>query len=111
MLRARRSDAYGILLLPKGLKSGEKRPAWLPSTDWKADRRISRPKINNPSYNQYACKLAERGFITFSPQNPYIGQDKFRVLLRKAQPLGLTLFSFIIRQHERYWIGSPLSHS
>src|SRR5206468_6197070 len=34
-------------------------------------------------------------------QNPYIGQDKFRVLQRKANPLKLSLFSFIIRQHER----------
>src|SRR5205814_239208 len=33
--------------------------------------------------------------------NPYIGQDKFRVLQRKGNPLKLSLFSFIVRQHER----------
>ena len=29
------------------------------------------------------------------------GQDKFRVLQRKANPLKLSMFSFIVRQHER----------
>ena len=32
-------------------------------------------------------RLAERGFITFAPQNPYIGEDTFRTLQRKANPL------------------------
>ncbi|HPJ99199.1 MAG TPA: CocE/NonD family hydrolase, partial [Candidatus Hydrogenedentes bacterium] len=44
---------------------------------------------------------AERGFIVYAPQNPYIGGDAFRVLQRKANPLKLSLFSFIVRQHER----------
>jgi len=45
---------------------------WFASTDWKADPQdIADPKINNPSYNK-RLQLAERGFITFSPQNPYI---------------------------------------
>ena len=45
--------------------------------------------------------LVELGYIVYAPQNPYIGKDDFRVLQRKANPLGLSLFSFIIRQHER----------
>jgi cephalosporin-C deacetylase-like acetyl esterase len=45
--------------------------------------------------------LAERGYITFAPHNPYRGQDKFRVIQRKANPIGLTLFSVIISQHQR----------
>jgi hypothetical protein len=43
--------------------------------------------------------LAEQGFITFAPHNPYRGEDKFRVLQRKSNPLGRTLFSTIIGQH------------
>jgi cephalosporin-C deacetylase-like acetyl esterase len=94
--------AYGILLLPKDLKPGEKRPVVVCQHGLEGrPTDVADPKVNNSAYNQYALRLAERGFVTFSPQNPYIGQDNFRVLLRKAQPLGLTLFAFIIRQHER----------
>src|SRR5262245_47518460 len=61
-------------------------------------------------YKSFSAQLAERGFVVFAPQNPYIGQDKFRVLQRKANPLKLSLFSFIVRQHERLldWLaGQP----
>ncbi|HEV3385854.1 MAG TPA: hypothetical protein VG097_13640, partial [Gemmata sp.] len=34
-------------------------------------------------------------------QNPYYGENVFRQLQRKANPLKLSLFSFIIRQHQR----------
>ena len=37
----------------------------------------------------------------FASQNPYIGTNTFRQVLRRGQPVGLTLFSFIVRQHER----------
>src|ERR1700683_4044272 len=40
-------------------------------------------------------------FVTFSPQNPYIGDDRFRLIQRKAHPLKLALFSFILGQHQR----------
>ena len=53
-------------------------------------------------------RLADKGYVVFAPQNPYIGKDEFRVLQRKANPLGLSLFSFIIRQHERVldWLAT-----
>jgi hypothetical protein len=49
-------------------------------------------------YKGFAAALAERGFIVFAPHNPYRGGDKFRILQRRANPLGLSLFSFIIAQ-------------
>jgi hypothetical protein len=52
-------------------------------------------------YGSFAYELAKEGFVTYAPQNPYIGQDAFRVLQRKANPLKLSLFSFIVRQHEQ----------
>jgi hypothetical protein len=52
-------------------------------------------------YSAFASKLAERGFVTFAPQNLYIGQDRFRTLQRKANPLGKTLFSVIVPQHQQ----------
>ena len=101
--------AYGILLVPKDLKAGEHRPVVVcqhglegRATD------VADPKSNSPYYHHFAAQLAERGFVTFSPQNPYIGQDRFRLLLRKSHPLKLTLFSFIIGQHQRIleWLAT-----
>ena len=101
--------AYGILLLPKDIKPGEKRPVVVCQHGLEGrPTDVADPKIENPAYHQYACRLAERGFITYAPQNPYIGQDKFRTLQRKANPLKLSLFSFIVPQHQQTtdWLAS-----
>jgi hypothetical protein len=92
--------AYGVLLLPKDLKEGEKRPVVVCQHGLEG-----RPQetITGDSkyYHDFAAKLAERGFITFSPQNLYIFGDRFRVLGRKANPLGRTIWSIIIPQHQQ----------
>ncbi|MHB1426158.1 MAG: alpha/beta hydrolase family protein [Gemmataceae bacterium] len=94
--------AYGILLLPKDLKAGEKRPIVVCQHGLEGrPTDVCNPKERSKYYNSFGAQLAERGYIVYAPQNPYIGQDKFRVLQRKANPLGLSLFSFIVRQHER----------
>ncbi len=94
--------AYGILLLPKDLKSGEKRPVVVCQHGLEGrPTDVCNPKERTKYYNSFGAQLADRGYIVYAPQNPYIGQDKFRVLQRKANPLGLSLFSFIVRQHER----------
>jgi dienelactone hydrolase len=93
--------AYGILVLPKDLKPGEKRPVVVCQHGLEG-----RPQdvIGAPGYAYYkafATKLAERGFITFAPQNLYIFNDRFRTLQRKANPLKKTLFSVIVPQHQQ----------
>ncbi|MEX2120009.1 MAG: hypothetical protein WD847_10485 [Pirellulales bacterium] len=94
--------AYGILLVPKDLKAGERRPVVVCQHGLEGrPRDVADPKINNPAYNQYAVRLAERGFITYSPQNPYIFTDRFRSLQRKSNPLRKTLFSTIVPQHQQ----------
>lgn len=94
--------AYGILLVPKGIPAGEQRPVVVCQHGLEGrPQDVADPDVVEPYYKLFACRLAERGFVTFSPQNPYIGQDNFRVLQRLANPLGLSLFSFIIRQHQR----------
>jgi dienelactone hydrolase len=94
--------AYGILLLPKDLKEGEKRPVVVCQHGLEGrPTDVCNPKEKSKYYNSFGAQLADKGYIVYAPQNPYIGQDKFRVLQRKANPLGLSLFSFIIRQHER----------
>ena len=92
--------AYGVLLLPNDLKPGERRPVVVCQHGLEG-----RPKDtiegNNKYYHDFAAKLAERGFITFAPQNLYIFKDRFRTLQRKANPLGKSLFSIIVPQHQQ----------
>ena len=101
--------AYGILLVPKDVKPGERRPVVVCQHGLEGRaQQVADPKVDNPSYHRFACQLAERGFITYAPQNPTIGGDTFRALQRKANPLKRALFSFIVRQHERTlaWLAS-----
>src|SRR5262249_42930451 len=99
--------AYGVLLLPKDLKPGEKRPVVVCQHGLEGRPRDT-IEGDHPAYHDFAAKLAERGFITFAPQNLYIGGDKFRTLQRKANPLGKTLFSIIVPQHQQIinWLKS-----
>jgi hypothetical protein len=93
--------AHGILVLPADLKPGERRPVVVCQHGLEGrPSDLAHPDIQHDAYHKYAFRLAERGFITFSPQNAYIGRTTFRQVLRKAQPVGLTLWSFIVRQHE-----------
>jgi len=104
--------AWGWLCLPRNLQAGERRPVvvcqhgleGLPE-DTVHDDPASRAY---GSYKAFALALAERGFVTFAPHNPYRGGDAFRTLQRKLNPLGLTLFSVIIGQHQRIleWLGT-----
>jgi hypothetical protein len=101
--------ASGILLVPKDIRPGERRPVVVCQHGLEGrPQDVADPKKNNPSYNQYACRLAERGFVTYAPQNPYIFGDRFRTLQRKANPLGKTLFSIIVPQHQQAtdWLAS-----
>ncbi|MBY0455971.1 MAG: hypothetical protein K2V38_01390, partial [Gemmataceae bacterium] len=93
--------AYGILLLPKDLKKDEKRPVVVCQHGLEGTPRSTIDPEKRVIYNQFARKLVELGYIVYSPQNPYYGGNEFRQLQRKANPLKLSLFSFIIRQHQR----------
>lgn len=97
--------SWGYLLVPKDLMPGERRPAVVCQHGLEG---LPEDTINEDTssrawgfYKAFAARLAERGFITFAPHNPYRGRDNFRVLQRKLNPLGKTLFSVIIPQHER----------
>ena len=90
--------------MPKNLKPGERRPVVVAQHGLEG-RPQALVEPDSPSsqlaYQRYAARLAERGFIVYAPQNPYIFGDRFRVLNRKGNPLKKTIYSFIIRQHER----------
>lgn len=92
--------AYGVLLVPKNLAPGEKRPVVV--CQHGLEGRPTDTFLNDhPAYHDFAAKLAERGFITFAPQNLYLFGDRFRTLQRKANPIKKTLFSVITPQHQQ----------
>lgn len=93
--------AYGMLTLPKGLAPGERRPVVVCQHGLEGRPQNTIGQVGFKSYKAFATTLAERGFITFAPQNPYIFGDDFRMLQRKAQPLGRSLFSLIVPQHQQ----------
>lgn len=95
--------ASGILLLPNNLKEGEKRPVVVcqHGLEGVPMDTISGPGSSGyPPYKAFSAELARRGFIVYAPQNPYRGKDKFRTLQRKSNPLGRSLFSYILPQHQ-----------
>lgn len=104
--------AWGILLVPNDISPGQKRPVvvcqhgleGLPVDAVVTDSTVSAFQY----YKGFAARLAERGYVTFAPHNPYRGEDNFRVLQRKANPLGLSLFSVMTGQHQRIveWLAS-----
>ena len=104
--------AWGTLLVPKDLRPGERRPVvvcqhgleGLPEDTITTDESAPAWKY----YKGFAARLCERGFIVYAPHNPYRGGDNFRRIQREANPLGLSLFSFIIAQHDvtTQWLAS-----
>ncbi|MBM3787091.1 MAG: hypothetical protein FJW30_22265 [Acidobacteria bacterium] len=96
--------AYGILLIPKGLKPGERRPLVIAQHGLEGrPQEIVAPTIPGEmrTYQRFAARLAERGFVVFAPQNPYIFGNKFRQLTRKGDPLAINLFAFVQAQYTR----------
>lgn len=97
--------AGGILLLPKDLKPGEKRPVVVCQHGLEGTPMHTITEDQNErawrAYKGFSAVLCKRGFIVYAPQNPYRGQDRFRTLQRKSNPLKRSLFSYIIPQHQR----------
>lgn len=95
--------AYGILTLPKDLKldGSERRPVVVCQHGLEGRPQSTVGEQDHHYYKAFATRLAERGFITFAPQNIYIGHDRFRILQFKANALGCTLFSIMVPQHRQ----------
>ena len=100
----------GLLLLPRDQKPGQRRPVVVcqHGLEGTAMDTVSREPRAFRLYKAFAEELCLRGFVVYSPQNPYHGRDRFRVIQRKSNPLGRTLYSYIIPQHEQTlaWLSS-----
>ena len=92
--------AWGYLLLPKDLQPGEKRPTIVVQHGGSGVPAVVMDKNNN-TYKGLAVQLVEQGFIVFAPHFPWRGGDRYRSLQRRANPLGLSVFSVILNQHEK----------
>jgi len=93
--------AYGILCLPRDLKDGERRPVVVCQHGLEGRPQSVIGEKDYHYYKAFATKLAERGFVTFAPQNLYIFGNRFRTLQRKAYLLKKTLYSMIVPQHQQ----------
>jgi len=100
-------SAWGVLVVPKDIQPGERRPVVVCQHGRNGVPR-STLDANSTAYNNFAARLAERGFVTFAPHNLYRGEDRYRWLDRKANTVRATLFSFIIAQHDQIlrWLGT-----
>jgi dienelactone hydrolase len=92
--------AWGVLLVPKDLKPGERRPVVVCQHGRGG---VPREVIegDHAYYHDFAARLADRGFIVFAPHNLYRGEERYRMLSRKANGVKASLFSFIIGQHDQ----------
>ncbi|MBI1356627.1 MAG: hypothetical protein GC160_19990 [Acidobacteria bacterium] len=94
--------ASGTLLVPKNLRPGERRPVVVAQHGLEGrPKDLVDPDVDHPAYHHFGASLAQQGFIVYAPQNPYIGLDRFRQIQRKAHPLQVSLFSFILGQHQQ----------
>lgn len=95
--------AGGLILLPKDLQSDDQRPVVVCQHGLEG---TPMDTIGGPdtkgfrAYKSFAVDLVKRGFVVYAPQNPYRGRDAFRTLQRKSNPLGRSLFTYIIAQHQ-----------
>ncbi len=90
---------WGVLLVPKGMRSGERRPVVVCQHGRNG---VPKDTIEGETpYNRFAARLAEDGFVVFAPHNLYRGEDRYRYLSRKANGVKASLFSFIISQHDQ----------
>ena len=101
--------SWGYLLLPKDLQPGQRRPVVVCQHGLGSEPE-STIDPENKAYRAYAARLAEQGFVVYSPYNPNAvrGGDRFRVLQRLANPLKCSIFSVILGQHERIlqWLAA-----
>ena len=100
--------AYGILVIPKDIKEGEKRPVVVCQHGLEGRPQSTIGEKDHHYYKAFTTELAKLGFVTFAPQNIYIFQDRFRALQFKANAIGKTLFSLMVPQHQQItdWLGS-----
>lgn len=102
--------AGGMLVMPKTLTPDVRHPLVVcqHGLESLASDTLASEGPGYSYYKAFSVALARRGYMVFAPQNPYRGGDRFREIQRMTNPLGRTLFSYIIAQHEQLlrWLAT-----
>ena len=97
--------AYGILLVPKGMKAGERRPVVFTQHGLRGIPEhalgVVPDEKNDAVYARFGYRLAQRGYIVFAPMiSTQTGTDRSS-LTRRAHLLGLTPVGMELRKFSR----------
>jgi dienelactone hydrolase len=98
-------QAYGILLVPKGIKAGERRPVVFTQHGLRGIPEHALGVVpdtrNNVVYGRFGYQLARRGYIVFAPMiSTQTATDRSN-LARRAHLLGLTPVGIELRKFSR----------
>ena len=86
--------AYGILLVPKGMKPGERRPAVFAQHGFGGKPEDALGVVENQradaTYSKFGRELARRGYIVFAPMISTQTSEDRNSLVRRSHLVGLT---------------------
>jgi Dienelactone hydrolase family len=99
--------AWGVLLVPKDLKPGEKRPVVV-CQHGRGGVPLDTVQGDIPFYHNYARRLADQGYVVFSPHILFRNESQYRSLYRKANSVKVSLFSIVAAQQQQIlaWLNS-----
>jgi len=91
-------ELWGVLSVPKGIKDGEKRPVIVlqhgrGGNPWTA--------MSKGGYHEVGRKLADRGFVVFTPFGNWTGETRFRWIDRVAKTTKAGIWSTVAREHQQ----------
>ncbi|SCD19157.1 Hypothetical protein PSM36_0323 [Proteiniphilum saccharofermentans] len=92
-------EMWGILLIPKSIKQNEKRPVVVMQHGRGGNPYTA--LTENNTYYGIGRRLADMGFVVFTPFGNWTGETRFRWIDRIAKPSKNTLWSTVGRQHQQ----------
>ena len=96
---------YGVILVPKDLRPGERRPVVVVQHGIMGfPKQLTDPRVEGRSASAYhtaGVDLARQGYVVYAPQNLYTLGDKFPLLHRLGHPIKLSMWSIMIGQHQQ----------
>lgn len=92
-------EMWGVLTVPNNIRKGEKRPVVVMQHGRGGNPYTALNEVG--SYYGIARRLAEKGFVVFTPFGNWTGETQFRWIDRIAKPAKNTLWSTVGRQHEQ----------
>jgi cephalosporin-C deacetylase-like acetyl esterase len=95
-------QAYGLLLVPKNLKAGERLPAVLCQHGLERFCSSHVREYALSSDGPYTSQICEHGYIAFAPQGIFALNHRFRHNQRQLNSLGKNIFAIMTAQYRQY---------